>query len=52
MATPNRAGEVKRHQLGDHPIAKELASLGLPKEPALATWLEHMRGTFEEPRPL
>jgi len=38
--------------LGAHPIAKELESLGLPREPALSTWLERMRGSFEEPRPL
>jgi hypothetical protein len=45
-------GEGVELRLGDHPIAKELASLGLPKAPSLATWLEHMRGTFETPRPL
>lgn len=45
-------GEGVSLRLGNHPIAKELASLGLPKEPALATWLEHMRGTFESPQPL
>src|SRR3954453_17181882 len=38
--------------LGAHPIAKELESLGLPREPALSTWLERMLGSFEEPRPL
>jgi hypothetical protein len=45
-------GEGVQLRLGEHPIAKELASLGLPKEPTLATWLEHMRGSFESPRPL
>ena len=45
-------GEGVQLRLGEHPIAKELASLGLPKEPSLSTWLENMRGTFEEPRPL
>jgi Acetoacetate decarboxylase (ADC) len=45
-------GEGVALRLGDHPIAKELASLGLPKEPVLATWLEHMRGSFESPHPL
>ena len=39
-------------RLGHHPIAKELVSLGLPKEPAVATWLQNMRGTFETPQPL
>jgi hypothetical protein len=38
--------------LGSHPIAKELASLGLPKDPVMATWTEHLRATFEEPRAL
>ena len=45
-------GDGVQLRLGEHPIAKELASLGLPKEPSLSTWLENMRGTFEEPRPL
>jgi hypothetical protein len=39
-------------RLGEHPMAKELASLGLPSEPLLTTWLEHMHGSFEEPTPL
>jgi hypothetical protein len=38
--------------LGDHPIAKELAGLGLPAEPQLTTWTERMRGTFETPEAL
>ncbi|WP_019634791.1 acetoacetate decarboxylase family protein [Actinomadura atramentaria] len=38
--------------LGDHPLAAELASLGLPKRPASTMWIENMRGSFEEPRPL
>ena len=45
-------GEGVELRLGEHPIAKELASLGLPKEPALATWLQNMRGSFEQPQPL
>jgi hypothetical protein len=33
--------------LGDHPIADELRSLGLPDAPALlSAWTEHMRGSF------
>ncbi len=38
--------------LGTHPVAKELASLGLPAQPVLSTWIERMQATFEEPRPL
>lgn len=33
--------------LGDHPLADELRSLGLPEAPALlSAWSEHMRGSF------
>lgn len=39
-------------ELGTHPVAKELASLGRSPTPAFATWTEHMRATFEDPRPL
>jgi hypothetical protein len=39
-------------ELGSHPVAKELAALGLPAAPAFTTWTEHMRATFEAPRPL
>ena len=36
--------------LGDHPVAKELASLGLsPDSVVLTTWTEHMEARFEEP---
>lgn len=45
-------GEGVDLELGSHPIAKELASLGLPSEPVLSTWTERMQATFEEPRPL
>jgi hypothetical protein len=39
--------------LGTHPIAKELASLGLPEAPVvLTTWTERMRARFDEPTPL
>jgi hypothetical protein len=39
--------------LGSHPIAHELATLGLPGAPVvLTTWMERMRATFEEPLPL
>jgi Acetoacetate decarboxylase (ADC) len=36
-------------ELGDHPVAKELATLGLPATAQMSTWTEHMRGTFETP---
>ena len=39
-------------ELGDHPVAKELATLGLPAAAQMSTWTEHMRGTFETPDPL
>jgi Acetoacetate decarboxylase (ADC) len=45
-------GEGVTLELGDHPLAKELAGLGLPATAQLSTWTERMRGTFEAPRPL
>jgi hypothetical protein len=40
-------------ELGSHPVADQLRSLGLPDAPVvLATWTEHMQGTFAAPRPL
>lgn len=39
-------------ELGDHPEAKELASLGLPRPADMSTWTERMQGTFETPTPL
>lgn len=34
----------------DHPVARELAALGLPDAPVLlSTWTEHMQGTFGPP---
>jgi hypothetical protein len=39
-------------ELGTHPVAKELSSLGLSASPAFTTWTEHMKATFEEPHPL
>jgi hypothetical protein len=39
--------------LGGHPVAKELASLGLPDAPlVLSTWTERMQATFEDALPL
>lgn len=45
-------GEGVTLELGSHPIAKELQSLGLPTEPQLSTWTEQMQATFETPRAL
>ena len=45
-------GEGVVLELGSHPIAKELESLGLPSEPQLSTWTDQMQATFETPRAL
>jgi len=45
-------GEGVTLELGDHPVAKELAALGLPATAVMSTWTEHMQGTFETPAPL
>jgi hypothetical protein len=45
-------GEGVTLELGSHPIAKELRSLGLPTEPQLSTWTERMQATFETARAL
>lgn len=39
-------------ELGGHAIAEELRKLGLPKEPLLSNWCEHMRGSFGPSLPL
>lgn len=39
-------------ELGDHPMAAKLRTLGLPKKPMIAMWMEHMHATFDEARPL
>jgi len=39
-------------ELGDHPLAETLRKLGLPKEPLLSNWCEHMRGSFGPSEPL
>jgi hypothetical protein len=44
-----RAGHLV---LGDHPIADELRSLGLPKKPLVAGSIERFTGSFGEARPL
>lgn len=45
-------GEGVTLELGDHPVAKELAGLGLPAPADMSTWTEHMQGTFEAPEPV
>jgi len=37
--------------LGDHPLAGELGSLGLPKGAFMSVWMEHSYGRFEAPAP-
>lgn len=39
-------------ELGTHPIAAALRSLGLPVAAVLSTWTEHMHGSFGVPTPL
>jgi len=39
-------------ELGTHPVAKELASLGLPVPAFMSTWTEHFIATFEDAVPL
>jgi hypothetical protein len=36
-------------ELGDHPIAEELRSLGFPKRALMTMWMERMHGRFETP---
>jgi hypothetical protein len=43
------AGEL---ELGSHPVAHELRSLGLPRRPLMGVWMEHMHGRFESPVPV
>jgi len=46
-------GEGVALELGTHPLARQLATLGLPDAPVvLSTWTEHMQGTFATPVPL
>jgi hypothetical protein len=39
-------------ELGEHPVGRELAALGLPAPAILSTWTEHMRGEFQFPAPI
>lgn len=45
-------GEGVELELGTHPVAKQLVSLGLPAPALLTTWTERMQATFAAPRPL
>ncbi len=45
-------GEGVELELGDHPLAETLRKLGLPGQPILSNWCEHMRGSFGPSRPL
>ncbi|MBW2390817.1 MAG: acetoacetate decarboxylase family protein [Deltaproteobacteria bacterium] len=45
-------GEGVALELGEHPLAEELRKLGLPKDPILSNWSEHMRGRFGASVPL
>jgi hypothetical protein len=38
--------------LGDHPIAAELRSLGLPKRALMSTWVGRMHASFDAPQKL
>jgi hypothetical protein len=38
--------------LGDHPIADELRSLGLPHAAVMTVWMGHQHGRFERPAPV
>jgi hypothetical protein len=41
-----------RIQLGSHPLAEALRSLGLPKRALMSMWTEHLHGRFEAPEKL
>ena len=45
-------GEGVSLELGPHPVAGELAAMGLPSAAVLSTWTEHMTAQFEAPQPL
>ena len=38
--------------LGDHPVADELRSLGLPKPALMSVWMEHTHARFAAPVPV
>jgi len=43
-------GDGVELELGTHPLAKDLRSLGLPKAPLMSVWTEKMSAVFEAPR--
>jgi hypothetical protein len=45
-------GEGVELELGSHPLARELAALGLPSPAVMSTWTERMSGRFEAAQPL
>lgn len=45
-------GDSVELELGTHALARELRGLGLPMAPLMSTWMEHMHGSFGEPRRL
>jgi hypothetical protein len=51
-AVLNPAGRAPELELGEHPIAEALRSLGLPKVPLLTTWTPHLYGSFGTPEKL
>jgi hypothetical protein len=51
-AVLNPSGPAPALDLGDHPIADALRGLGLPRAPALVTWMPHLRGSFGVPEKL
>jgi hypothetical protein len=51
-AALNPPGPPAALELGDHPLADALRSLGLPKPPMLVTWVPHMKGSFGAPEKL
>lgn len=46
------AGEGVHLELGEHKLAEELRSLGLPSTPLFARWTEHFHGSFGPPSAL
>jgi hypothetical protein len=51
-AVLNPTGPAPALELGEHPVAYALRSLGLPSAPSLVTWMPHMRGSFGVPEKL
>jgi hypothetical protein len=45
-------GDGVELELGPHPLARQLAELGLPKPSLLSSWTEHQRLRFEAPEKL